>query len=97
MQTLFKNKGTKLGSLISLIAVTAMLALFSLALPEFLASVAGRLFVGVWAAMAILAFIAHARRMAVQSRNYRTDRLRNEFGHRVERNSERRIVRLMRG
>lgn len=66
MRKLFKEKVSKFGSLISLIAVTALLVLFSLALPEFLASTAGRIFAGLWAVMAIAIFIAHARRMTVE-------------------------------
>jgi hypothetical protein len=68
MVTLFKARVSKFGALISLIAVTAMLALFSLALPEFLISTAGRVFTGVWALTAILIFVAHARRIAGERR-----------------------------
>ena len=38
-----------------------MLTLFSLFMPELIASVAGRVFVVLWAMIAIIAFIAHAR------------------------------------
>ncbi len=65
---LFKERISKFGSLISLIAVTAMLALFSLSLPEFLASSPGRVFAAAWAALAIVIFIAHSRHIAAQRR-----------------------------
>lgn len=45
-----------------------MLALFSLSLPEFLASSPGRAFAAVWAALAIVIFIAHSRHIAAQRR-----------------------------
>jgi hypothetical protein len=61
---LFKERISKFGSLISLIALTAMLALYSLSLPEFLASPLGRAFAAVWAALAIIIFLAHARRLS---------------------------------
>ncbi len=66
--TLFKERISKFGSLISLVAVTAMLALYSLSLPEFLASPVGRAFAAVWAVLAIVIFVAHARRLSGQRR-----------------------------
>ncbi len=66
MATLFKERISKFGSLISLVAVTAMLALYSLSLPEFLASPLGRAFAAAWAALAIVIFFAHARRLSGQ-------------------------------
>jgi hypothetical protein len=70
VKVLFKEKVSKFGSLISLIAVTAMLALFFLAMPEALVSVWGRAFAVVWALTAILVFTAHARRLSSGSRRY---------------------------
>lgn len=71
MKQLFKEKTSKFGSLISLIAITAMLALFSMAIPEFLASTVSRIFAVVWALAAIAVFIAHAKRVKeVQRRQY---------------------------
>jgi len=75
MKQLFKERVSKFGSLISLIAITAMLAVFSLALPEFIASTAGRVFAVVWALTAIIVFIAHVNRMSVQHRQYYLPRL----------------------
>lgn len=63
-KVLFKQKISKFGSMISLIGVTAMLALFSLALPGFLVSTSGRLFAMTWAVMAIVVFIAHMNRVS---------------------------------
>jgi membrane protein implicated in regulation of membrane protease activity len=60
-RTLFKERVSKFGSLISLLALITMLTLFSLFMPELIASVAGRVFVVFWAMIAIIAFIAHAR------------------------------------
>lgn len=54
--------------MVSLIAVTAMLAVYSLSLPEFLVSPLGRAFAVVWAAMAIIIFVAHARRLSERPR-----------------------------
>ena len=70
MKPLFKEKVSKFGSLISLVAVTAMLALFFLALPEALVSVWGRVFAAVWALSAILVFTAHARRLSAEGHHY---------------------------
>jgi hypothetical protein len=58
-ETLFKEKISKFGSLLSLIVITSMLALFSLALPGFLISTTGRMFAVLWAVLAIGVFIAH--------------------------------------
>lgn len=70
MKTLFRNKVSRFGSLISLIAVTAMLALFFLAMPDALVSVWGRAFTVIWALIAILVFTAHARRLSGESRQF---------------------------
>ena len=70
---LFKQKISRFGSLISLIAVTAMLALFSLALPEFLLSVTGRVFTVAWAVMAIIVFVAQVRRLNGEKRRIPMD------------------------
>ena len=67
MKALFKDKSSRLGSLISLIAVTAMLAFFWLALPEFMTSTVGRFFAAGWAILAIVVFLAHARRVRTES------------------------------
>lgn len=40
-----------------------MLTLFSLFIPELVTSVAGRVFVVLWAIMAIVVFVSHARSM----------------------------------
>lgn len=65
---LFKQKISKFGSLISLVGITAMIALFSLALPGFLASTSGRLFAIAWAVIAIVVFIAHINRVSTVGR-----------------------------
>ncbi|MBP2642798.1 MAG: hypothetical protein H6Q67_685 [Firmicutes bacterium] len=65
---LFRERMGRFGSIVSLIAVTGMLAFFSLMLPEFLSSTVGRIFVTVWAAVAIIVFVAHARRVVGEKR-----------------------------
>jgi hypothetical protein len=70
MSQLFKEKTGKFGSLISLIALSAMFVVFWLAVPEFLTSQAGRIFAVVWAIAVIAAFIVHARRLSGEPRRY---------------------------
>lgn len=70
MRTLFKDKTSKIGSLTILILLTAMLAIFSLALPELLFSTTGRIFAAIWSLMAIVVFIAHATAISVDRRHY---------------------------
>lgn len=96
MKALFKEKISKFGSLISLLAVTAMLAVFSLALPEFLASAAGRFFAGAWAVIAIGVFIAHARRLSDGHKRYPA-KLFRAAGGKAGRREEKRTPRIMRG
>jgi hypothetical protein len=60
IKNFFKQKVSKFGSLISLLVLAAMLTLFSLFIPELITSVAGRIFVVLWAIMSIIAFVAHA-------------------------------------
>ncbi|MDF2633853.1 MAG: hypothetical protein K0R78_727 [Pelosinus sp.] len=45
-----------------------MLTLFALFIPELIVSVAGRVFLILWAMIAIVAFIAHARRIKAVKR-----------------------------
>lgn len=70
MRKLFKEKVSKFGSLTSLILLTTMLAVFSLALPEFLFSTSGRIFAVIWALLSIAVFIAHATRISIEQRHY---------------------------
>lgn len=70
MRTLFKNKTSKIGSLTILILLTAMLAVFSLALPELIFSTTGRIFAVIWSLMAIIVFIAHATAISVDRKHY---------------------------
>jgi len=63
-KSLFKPKTGKFGSIISLMGITAMLSLFSLALPGFLTSTTGRIFAVIWAVTAILMFIVHAKHLS---------------------------------
>ena len=61
IRRLLNRKFGKFSALISLSALAAMFALFFLFLPEFVVTTAGQLFVGIWALMAILSFVAHGR------------------------------------
>ena len=70
MRGLFKEKGSRFGALVSLAAVSAMLALFFLALPEALVSVSGRVFAAVWALTAMFIFIDNVRRMSIPRLHY---------------------------
>lgn len=70
MGQLFKEKTGKFGSLVSLTLLTAMFVVFWLAIPEFLASPTGRMFAVIWAITAIVVFIAHAKRMTIESKKY---------------------------
>ena len=61
IRRLFNKKTNKFVSLISLIALAGMLVLFFLFIPEFVTNTPGQIFVGIWAFMAILSFVAHGR------------------------------------
>lgn len=66
MRQLFKDKVSNFGSFISLIAITAMLTIFSLVLPDFVVRPAGRIFAAVWAIAAIMVFVAHGTRLGAR-------------------------------
>jgi hypothetical protein len=96
MAAMFKERVSSFGSLVSLIAVTAMLAVFSLSVPEFLVSASGRLFAAAWVLLALVIFLAHARRLAAQPRRARLPGLAT--GRRTPPQKEKRqAVRLLRG
>lgn len=90
---LFKQKISKFGSLISLVGVTAMIAMFSLALPGFLASTNGRLFAVAWAVIAIVVFIAHINRVSTGERRNLVPYL---SGHKKDMRTERHERRYIR-
>lgn len=95
MAALFKERVSSFGSLISLIAVTAMLAVFSLSLPDFLASASGRLFAAAWVVLALVIFLAHARRIASRPRRVRLPG--RSAGRVALPQKEKRAMRLLRG
>jgi len=66
IRRLLYRKNSKFGALISLSALAAMLVLFFLFIPEFVATTAGQLFVGIWALMAMFSFVAHGRRVTTR-------------------------------
>lgn len=96
MKRIWKAKVTKFGSLISLLAIAAMLVIFALALPEFFATTNGRIFAGVWAVLAIASCWAHATRLSEQRRNNYISRLFAGSTKEKPRKSQRQ-ERLMRG
>ncbi|WP_371361476.1 hypothetical protein SRRS_28730 [Sporomusa rhizae] len=60
----FKDKTSKFGSLISLIALSAMIAVFAANLPFFLQSTIGQVFAGFWMIFALVMFAAHTVRLS---------------------------------
>ncbi|WP_425057729.1 hypothetical protein SCACP_22670 [Sporomusa carbonis] len=93
----FKDKTGKFGSLVSLIALCAMLMLFAANLPVFISSAVGQTFAGVWAAFALVMFAAHVTCLSAERRQ-RTDitpRLAGPKDARTRKNV--RIVRAVRG
>lgn len=68
MKPLFKEKVSKFGSLISLLAMAAMIVLFILGLTEFITSTTGRIFAAAWALLAITIFLAHSTRITGERR-----------------------------
>jgi hypothetical protein len=68
---LLKEKTSKLGSVFSFMAVSLLIVLFFLALPEFFLSTTGRMFVVLWAFVAICVFLAHGRRISMRRRRVR--------------------------
>jgi predicted MFS family arabinose efflux permease len=95
MPKLFRERTSKFGSLVCLVAVTAMLALFSLALPDFLVSAAGRVFAGAWTAVAVLLLVVHARRVVGERRRRPVTLVRMVEGR--PRKEASRSVRVLRG
>ncbi len=66
----FKDKTSKFGSLICLIALSAMLMLFFAQLPVFLESTTGQLFAGFWGLFALIMFVAHVLRLAAERQRH---------------------------
>ncbi|WP_371381570.1 hypothetical protein [Sporomusa aerivorans] len=59
----FKAKNTRFGSLISLIALSAMAIVFSVNWPVFMESETGRIFAGFWGGFALVILTAHTVRL----------------------------------
>ena len=62
----FNRKISKFSGLISLSALAAMFILFFLFIPQFITTTAGQIFVGIWALMAGLSFVAHGRNVTTR-------------------------------
>ena len=92
MKTYFKAKISRFGSLISLIILSALLALFSLVLPEFILSTTGRIFAILWALIAIIIFIAHVNRF-----NITATRTSKRPAVRYPSNKSEKVKKVMRG
>ncbi|BBB92695.1 MAG TPA: hypothetical protein PKA28_03300 [Methylomusa anaerophila] len=100
MKAVFRERVSQFASLISLIALCAMLILFSLNLPGFLVSSTGRAFAGVWAVFALVVFWAHAMHLAAghPSKGQLTGLDRRRGGTKEVRSRKNiRMVRAMRG
>ena len=97
MSRLFKEKTSKFGSLLSLTAMTAMFVVFWLAVPEFITSPVGRIFAVVWAVVAIVVFIAHAKRVTFERKKYAIPRLSSVKKEMRTQKSVRNANRIMRG
>ncbi|MDF2569429.1 MAG: hypothetical protein K0R55_1033 [Sporomusa sp.] len=66
----FGDKTGKFGSLVSLIALSALLMLFAVNFPAFMASTAGQIFAGLWAVFALVMFSAHIVRLSVKRKHH---------------------------
>ena len=56
----FSGKTSRFGSLLSLIALSAMLMVYAASLPNFLVSATGQIFAVVWGIFALTMFTTHA-------------------------------------
>ncbi len=61
-----RGKISKFHSLFSLSLLAAMFAVFFFLMPDFVTSISGKIFVVVWALMAMLSFFAHGRSIRVR-------------------------------
>lgn len=59
----FAQRTSKLGSLVSLCALSAMLMLFVANLPMFVGTEVGKVFAGIWLAFAVIMVISHTNRL----------------------------------
>ena len=57
----FRRRVSTFNSLVSLSMLAAMFVLFFLLMPEFTASIGGKVFVVVWTLMAMLSFVFHGK------------------------------------
>ncbi len=64
MKRVYKERISRFTSLVSVIMLTMMLAVFCMFIPDFFVSFYGRVFAFIWAAIAIAAFIAHTRQLS---------------------------------
>ena len=67
MKCLFRQRISSFAALASLMTLVAMLVVFCVFIPEFIVSVAGRVFAVIWAVLAIGAFIVHTRNVVEPS------------------------------
>lgn len=78
MNNRYRCKGSQFVSSMNIVAAAAMIAVFILAMPEFLSTFTGRIFAGIWAVLAIAIFWAHASQFAEEQRQRRLDRIWND-------------------
>lgn len=93
----FKDRTSKFGSLICLIAISAMLSLFSVQLPVFMESTTGQSFAVFWALFAFTMFVAHSVRLGGGRQQHKSMRILIAGQKDARTRKEFRKVRAMRG
>lgn len=91
----FKNRTSKVGSLVSLIVLSAMIILFAAHFPVFMGSDVGRIFAGIWIGFSVIMFVSHTVRL-LGERRQRVEKMYHGFKDvRTRKNVQQ--VRAMRG
>ena len=62
----FKNRTSKFGSLVSLLALSALLMLFAVNFPVFMGSATGQVFASIWAGVAVVMVVTHVVRLMAE-------------------------------
>jgi hypothetical protein len=91
----FKNRTSKFGSLVSLLALSAMLVIFAGNFPVFMESVSGQVFAGMWASFSVLMIVTHAIRLTTERQRAAVILLPGKKDARTHKNIRR--VQAMRG
>lgn len=91
----FKNRTSKFGSLVSLLALSVMLGLFAVNFPVFMKSVSGQVFAGMWAVFSVLMIVTHTVRLRSERQRAAVMMLPGKKDARTQKNIRR--VQAMRG